>query len=306
MAGKDLNKRPIIIKRVKKVAGGHHGGAWKVAYADFVTAMMAFFLLLWLLAQAPKEKLVGLADYFTPTVGINGKVGSQEKGAQGDIDVGIKQRAAGAPAVIYGAPPTTGDIKQAPETNIIDKGENTEQTAITVTENKAEQIAQELEKKKFDEINQELQQAIEKNPELSDFKNNIQVKQTQEGLQIEITDLEGISMFERGGTTLNIDIQPLLAKVADVVRKTDNKVAIVGHTDGISYGGKRDYSNWELSTDRANASRRFLTETGLDENRIFRVEGKADQEHFDKEHPEAPQNRRISIILLKKSIAPVD
>ena len=306
MAGKDLNKRPIIIKRVKKVAGGHHGGAWKVAYADFVTAMMAFFLLLWLLAQAPKEKLVGLADYFTPTVGINGKIGRQDKGAQGDIDIGVKTKAAGAPAVIYGAPPTTGDIKQAPETDIADKDENVDQGTVQITETKAEQIAQELEKKKFDEVNKELQQAIQKNPELSDFKDNIQVKQTQEGLKIEIMDLEGVSMFERGGTTLNIDVQPLLAKVAEVIRKTDNKVAIVGHTDGVSYSGKRDYSNWELSADRANASRRFLTATGLDEKRIYRVEGKADQEHFDKAHPEAPQNRRISIILLKKSIAPVN
>jgi chemotaxis protein MotB len=308
-AAKDPNKRPIIIKKVKKVSGGgHHGGAWKVAYADFVTAMMAFFLLLWLIAQVPKEKLKGIAEYFTPTVGVKGQVGKQENGATGDIAIGVKDEAAGAPAVVFGAPPTTGAVVKAPETDIVQDSEDYDQRMgeLKVTEKTAEAIAAELEKKKFDEVQQELKDAIEKNPELKEFKDNLQIKQTQEGLQIEITDLEGISMFERGGTTLNVDVQPLLAKVADIVRKTDNKIAIVGHTDAVAYGSGREYSNWELSSDRANASRRFLTETGLDEKRIFRVEGKADKDSFNPDDPEAAQNRRISIILLKKSIAPVD
>jgi chemotaxis protein MotB len=310
MAGpKDPNKRPVIIKKVKKVSGGgHHGGAWKVAYADFVTAMMAFFLLLWLIAQVPKEKLQGIAEYFTPTVGVKNLVGRDENGASGDIAVGVKTEAASAPSVVFGAPPTTGDVVKAPETDIVQDSEYYDQRVgeLKVTQQTAEAIAAELEKKDFEKVESELKQAIEKNPELREFKDNLQIKQTQEGLQIEITDLEGISMFERGSTTLSVDVQPLLAKVADVVRKTDNKIAIVGHTDSVGYSGVRDYSNWELSADRANASRRFLTQTGLDEKRIFRVEGKADKDQFDPTNPEAPRNRRISIILLKKSIAPVN
>ena len=305
---KDAGKRPIIIKKVKRYGGGHHGGAWKVAYADFVTAMMAFFLLLWLITQVPKENLQGLADYFTPTVGIKGQVGSNEHGATGDIDVGIKSKAAGMPAVLFGAPPTTGPIVKTPETDIIHDADYDDVSAqpTQVTETKAQEIAKELEKKNFEKVQKELEQAIENSPELKNFKNNIQIKQTNEGLQIEITDLEGMSMFEVGSTNLNLMVQPLLAKVSDAIKKTDNKVAIVGHTDSLSYSGAREYGNWELSSDRANASRRFLVNTGLDEKRVFRVEGKADTEHFDPKQPESPRNRRISIILLKKSIAPVN
>jgi len=274
---RDPNKRPIIIKRIKKVAGGHHGGAWKVAYADFVTAMMAFFLLLWLLAQAPKEKLVGLADYFTPTVGLKDKAGAGLKGATGDIDVGIKIKAAGSPNVMPGAPPTEGDIAKAPETD----DETEHQEKLQVNKSDAEEIAQALEKKKFDEIKKELTDAIEKTPELKEFKNNLQIKQTAEGLQIEITDLGTTSMFEVGSSNLKDEIKPLLAKVSETIGKVDNKVSIIGHTDSLGYKGHNNgYSNWELSSDRANASRRFLAEAGLDTNRVFKVEGKADREHL--------------------------
>ncbi len=303
-AGKDADnskKRPIIIKRIKKGGGGHHGGAWKVAYADFVTAMMAFFLLLWLLNQVPQEKLKGLSDYFTPTVGIKGMIGQNEKGMSGDVDAGPKMKSGGTPSVVFGAPPTTGDVAKAPETDIMDVGDYY-QEKLQVTESKAEEISSELEKKKFERIQDEINKAIEDSPELKEFKKNMQVTQTQEGLQIEVTDLEGVSMFELGSSSLKTEIQPLLAKVTEVIRKTDNKVAIVGHTDSLSYSGKRDYSNWELSSDRANASRRFLEASGLDDGRIYRVEGKADKDHFDEKDPISPRNRRISIILLKKSI----
>ena len=134
----------------------------------------------------------------------------------------------------------------------------------------------------------------------------MKVTQTQEGLQIEITDLGDVSMFEVGSSNLKAEIKPLLAKVSETVAKVDNKVSIIGHTDSLGYKGAKGYSNWELSADRANASRRFLTDSGLGGDRIFKVEGKADKEHLVKDDPASAQNRRISIILLKKSIAPVD
>ncbi len=304
MPAKDPNKRPIIIKKVKKVAGGHHGGAWKVAYADFVTAMMAFFLLLWLLAQAPKEKLVGLADYFTPTVGLKDKAGSGMKGAPGNIDIGIKTKAASTPSVMQGAPATEGEVAKAPESD--DEKDRDNPDKIEITKADAEEIAQKLEKEKFEEVKKELTDAIEKTPELKEFKNNLQIKQTAEGLQIEITDLGNISMFEVGSSNLKAEIKPLLAKVSETITKVDNKVSIIGHTDSLGYKGNNGYSNWELSSDRANASRRFLTDSGLNSERIFKVEGKADRDHLVKEDPNSAQNRRISIILLKKSIAPTD
>lgn len=300
---KDPSKRPIIIKKIKKGGHAHHGGAWKVAYADFVTAMMAFFLLLWLLAQAPKEKLVGLADYFAPTVGLKERVGVGLKGASGDIDNGIKIKPGGMPSVMPGAPPTTGDVPQAPQA---DTDEIVEEEKLEVSQNEAEKIAEALDKKHFDEIQKELKEAIEKNPELKEFQDNIKVTQTAEGLQIEITDLDGISMFEIGSSNLRIQTQPLIAKISETIQKVDNKVSIIGHTDSLGYKNSGDYSNWELSSDRANASRRFLVNTGLEEDRVFKVEGKADREPMAKNDPSAPQNRRISIILLKKSLVPVD
>ena len=296
----DPNKRPIIIKRIKKVSGGHHGGAWKVAYADFVTAMMAFFLLLWLLAQVPKEKLVGIADYFKPTIGVKQKAGIGTKGAVGEIEVGIKTKAANTPAVMPGAPDSEGDVAKTPEND-----DDNDKLHINKTD--AEEIAQKVEEQHFEEIKKELNDAIDKSPELKQFKDNLQIKQTAEGLQIEITDLGNTSMFEVGSSNLKPEIKPLLAKVSETISKVDNKVSITGHTDSLGYKGTNNgYSNWELSSDRANASRRFLSENGLDANRVFKVEGKADREPLIKKDPASAQNRRISIILLKKSIAPVD
>lgn len=302
----DPNKRPIIVKKIKKVSGGHHGGAWKVAYADFVTAMMAFFLLLWLLAQVPKDKLRGISDYFKPTVGIKEKVGVGLKGASGEIDNGIKTKQAAAPNVMQGAPPQEGDIAKAPTTDDSTEAENPDNSAekLQVNKNEAEEIAAAVDKKHFEEIQKELNDAIEKTPELKEFKNNLQIKQTQEGLQIEITDLGNTSMFEIGSSKLKAATQPLLAKVAETIGKVDNKVSIIGHTDSLNYKNANGYSNWELSADRANSSRRFLVESGLNQDRIFKVEGKADRDHLVKDDPNSAQNRRISIILLKKSLAP--
>jgi len=327
----DNSKRPIIIIKIKKVSGGgHHGGAWKVAYADFVTAMMAFFLLLWLVSQVPTEKLSGLADYFTPTAGLKGQVGNSGRGGQGRDEDGILKDGGATPNIVYGAPDNSGDIAKAAETNkeTEDEYEGSEfedvpkfdsptdgvsaevkdkaADKIEVDTKDAEKIEEALEKKRFDEIAQDLKEQIAKTPELAEFAENLKIDQTEEGLRIQLTDLEGVSMFKSGEAELNIDTEPLLAKVSELLQSLNNKISIIGHTDSAPFNGKPNYSNWELSADRANASRRFLMEAGIDSKRIYKVEGMADSLHFVPENPVDPKNRRISIIILKKSIAPVE
>jgi chemotaxis protein MotB len=318
----DNSKRPIIIKKVKKVSGGgHHGGAWKVAYADFVTAMMAFFLLLWLVSQVPTEKLSSLADYFTPTAGLKGQVGNSGKGGQGREEDGILKDGGSTPNIVYGAPDNSGDIAKAAETNVETENEfegsqfedapefetpTDAKEKIEVAEKDAEKIEEALEKKRFDEIAENLKEQIEKSPELAAFADNLKIDQTEDGLRIQLTDLEGVSMFKSGDSELNIDTEPLLAKVSELLQSVDNKISIIGHTDSVPFNGKPNYSNWELSADRANASRRFLLDTGVDPKRLYKVEGMADSLHYNPENPEDPQNRRISIIIMKKSIAPVN
>lgn len=335
--------KPIIIKKIKKVSGGgHHGGAWKVAYADFVTAMMAFFLLLWLLQSTPTEKLTGIADYFTPTAGLKGKVGDTGRGGQGRSEDGIMKDGGSTPSLVYGAPDNSGDIAKVAETNKeterefegaefeappdfetptdgANKKENKANKAdaqtkiaekkdnkIEVSENDAEKIEQALEQKRFDDIAKNLQEQISKSPELASFAQNLKVDQTEQGLRIQITDLDGVSMFKSGAADLNIEVEPLLAKVSEVIQGVDNKIAIIGHTDSVPYSGKDNYTNWELSADRANASRRFLLDAGVEPTRIYKIEGMADRFHLDGQHPESPENRRISIIIMKKSVAPIN
>ena len=313
--------RPIIVKKIIVEAhAGHHGGAWKVAYADFVTAMMAFFLLLWLVSQVPTEKLSGLADYFTPTAGLKGQVGNSGKGGQGREEEGILKDGGSTPNIVYGAPDNFGDIAKAAETNKETENEyegaefedapefeipTAAKEKIEVSENDAEKIEEALEKKRFEEIAENLKAEIEKTPELAEFAQNLKIDQTEQGLRIQITDLDGVSMFQSGDSELNINAEPLLAKVSELLQSVDNKISIIGHTDSVPFNGKPNYSNWELSADRANASRRFLLDTGVNNTRIYKVEGMADSLHFMPENPEDPQNRRISIILMKKSIAPV-
>ncbi len=328
------NNRPIIIKKIKKSGGGgHHGGAWKVAYADFVTAMMAFFLLLWLVGQVPSEKLSGLADHFTPTAGLKGKVGDTGKGGMGKGEDGRLKDGGSTPSVVFGAPDNTGDIAKAAETDkeTEDEFEGSEfeeapefdrptagtdqvqpeivedsEKSLEISKNDAEVIEAALEKERFDEISKELEAQIKGSPELKDFAENLKIDQTDQGLRIQITDLAGVSMFQSGQTELNIDTEPLLAKVSELIQSVDNRVAIIGHTDSVPFNGRDGYSNWELSADRANASRRFLMQTGIEKHRIYKVEGMADSSHYVPDDPKNPQNRRISIILLKESIAPTN
>ncbi len=302
------NAPPIIIKRVKKAAHAHHGGAWKVAYADFVTAMMAFFLLLWLLQATTEEQKLGIADYFSPasisrnTSGAGGMLGGRtftKKGAnrhdQSPVGVMIK------------LPTNLPDWD-----NIGDPVENTatEETGAGAREESApgqpndtalEEMRAERAAEQFAKAEQALRQAIEEVPELESLVNNLLIDQTPEGMRIQIVDAEGKSMFPLSSARMYEHTRKLLGLVADAVRTLPQQIAVKGHTDAAPFVNDNGYSNWELSTDRANSSRRALIEAGLPTARIASVVGLADTEHLDEDDPLSPRNRRISIILLREN-----
>jgi chemotaxis protein MotB len=305
----------IIIKKIKKVVGGgHHGGAWKVAYADFVTAMMAFFLLLWLLNATTEEQKKGIAEYFSPVTTFTPDSVSESPSGSGGVMGGRSMISEGAlvndtsPIGITVALP--GSKEEASEqsedpTDDTEAGQRPakvdEDATQAVDRAEIDKLAREMEEERFAEAEAELRQALESVPDLSDFAKNLVVDQTPEGLRIQIIDQEGRSMFSSGSAEMFPHTQRLLALVADAVKKLDNPVAIKGHTDSTPYTSRKDYSNWELSTDRANSSRRALLAGGLPAARIASVVGRADQEHFIPDEPYSPRNRRISIVLLRQA-----
>lgn len=278
------HNQPIIInKKVKKGDGhGHHGGAWKVAYADFVTAMMAFFLLLWLLSTTTEEQRSGIADYFTPTTSTIAQV----SGAGGILagqtvsDSGARIGEGGTPSVVVELTPPSREARQKD----------------------IEELAAKREQEAFETALQALEKAITNSPELSDLRNNIQIDMTPEGMRIQIVDQEGGALFRAGSAEMNARTRQLIGQIAQVVKDLPNDISISGHTDATPFS-RGDYTNWELSSDRANSSRRELIGSGIDPSRIVQVVGKADQEPLVEEDPFLPQNRRVSIVL--RRAAPV-
>ncbi len=280
----DKNKRPIVIKRIKKVAAGHHGGAWKIAYADFVTAMMAFFLLMWLLGSTAKGDLQGIAEYFkTPLkVALMGGTGS------GDSSSIIK--GGGQDLTRSEGQVKSGELP--PEKKVINlKAANDEFLRMAAKE--------EIERLK--ELKAKIEAAIENNKKLQQFKKQILLDLTTEGLRIQIVDEKNRPMFQSGSADLESYTRDILREIGKMLNDMPNKVSLSGHTDAQPYvtaGGK--YSNWELSADRANASRRELIVGGLADEKIVRVVGLSSAVLFDKELPLNPINRRISIIVMNK------
>ena len=276
----DDTQQPIVVKKIKKGGGGAHGGAWKIAYADFVTAMMAFFLLMWLLGSVNKAKLQGISDYFkTPLkVALSGGqgVGEQTSIIKGGGDDITKK--------------TTLDTKRSEESEQTKKKpeENTEQ-------NKAQEAA------RLSELKEKLNTLIESNPKLQQFKNQIKIDITSEGLRIQIVDDQNRPMFDSGSAVMKSYTRDILHEIGRTLNDVPNRISLSGHTDSVQYAsGLRGYSNWELSADRANASRRELLTGGLLQTKILRVVGLADAVPFLKNDPAAPINRRISIIVMKK------
>jgi chemotaxis protein MotB len=280
----DKNKRPIVIKRIKKVAAGHHGGAWKIAYADFVTAMMAFFLLMWLLGSTSKGDLKGIAEYFkTPLyVALSGGTGS------GDSSSIIK---GGGQDLTR----SEGQVKQ---------GELTPEKK-TINLKAAQQEFLRLEKikeiDKLKELKQKIETAIDSNLKLQKFKSQILLDLTTEGLRIQIVDEQNRPMFQSGSARLEPYTREILQEIGKMLNEVNNKVSLSGHTDSAVFtGGSKGYSNWELSADRANASRRELIVGGMSEDKIVRVVGLSSAVLFNKEDPLSPVNRRISLIVMNK------
>jgi chemotaxis protein MotB len=276
----DDTQRPIVIKRIKKVSGGgHSGGAWKIAYADFVTAMMAFFLLMWLLGSTTKAQMEGIAQYFkTPLkVALAGGTGS------GDSSSVIK---GGGTDLTR----RTGQVKQ---------GEVEAKKTINLEANRTEQVKQES--ARLENLKATLEKAIASNPKMAQFKKQLKVDITSEGLRIQIVDDKNRPMFDSGGAVMKPYTRDILREIGKTLNEVPNRISLSGHTDAVGYsGGERGYSNWELSADRANASRRELVAGGLEEGKVLRVVGLGSAVPFDKEDPNASVNRRISIIVMNK------
>lgn len=280
----DANKRPIVIKRIKKVAGGAHGGAWKIAYADFVTAMMAFFLLMWLLGSTTSGDLEGIAEYFsTPLkVALSGGKGS------GDA---ISILTGGGQTITR----TAGQVKSGE--NVPDKKKIND----NISEQQALRLARQKEAKKLQELKASIERVIEGNPNLQKFKKQILLDITSEGLRIQIVDEKNRAMFQTGSSQLEPYTKEILHEIGRMLNDVPNKISLSGHTDAAVYSaGGKGYSNWELSADRANASRRELIMGGMAEDKVVRVVGLSSAVLFNKEDPLNPSNRRISMIVMNK------
>jgi chemotaxis protein MotB len=302
--------RPIIIKRIKKTGGAHHGGAWKVAYADFVTAMMAFFLLLWLLNAVTEEQKKGIAQYFKPTIAPQNQQ-SQDAVLNGQPAVMTAVEGASAAQATVDVEDAQEDAEDNPTPSDSDSDQNPvpaeedEKAEKPVDVKEAQEVVAKAEQQQFEDVKKKIEQQIQQDPGLADLKNNIDIQQTPEGLLIQLLDKEKVSMFPTGSASMNERSRQLLSLVAHVVAPLDNKLSISGHTDATPYRGRADYSNWELSTDRANAARRALVINGVDGKRIANVSGRADTDPKIKDDPLSPENRRISIVLLRdKPAAP--
>ena len=344
---------PVIIKRIEEDGeGGHHGGGWKVAYADFMTAMMAFFLLLWILAASDEEKLRGLADYFTPSLSDQGGRGdgilegsvlgpdgvlsgtdgprsevqlpsvgqenplsvfdSRLKDARTQVVIEYEPAPAAAADGSGGTERTQGAGGSMPyDSTVPAAGESEVQTEGEPGELSAElqqQLQQEMQEQQEQErearetqleaLEQEIARAIDARPDLQDLLGNIRFVRTPEGLNVQILDQEGRSMFGLGSSRIEDHTRELIEIIGRAISEMPYPVNIAGHTDSLPFSRESGYSNWELSADRANATRRILVGTGVSPARIERISGLADTVPLTPETPDAPQNRRIDILLV--------
>ena len=288
MAGANKERPIIIIKRKRAGGAAHHGGAWKVAYADFVTAMMAFFMVMWLVASVTKEQRAAMFEYFkNPSM----EQGKSTKAAPGQAGPG------GASTSVI----DLGGGLDAPKTSKAEEDKGLGEPTAQVTEVEARKTAQEAEKKQLESLMDELREAIDKSQALEPFKDQLLLDITPEGLRIQIVDKQNRPMFDLGKSNLKDYTSAILREVAKYLNSVPNRISLSGHTDDKAYVGVRGYTNWELSADRANAARRALLDGGLATRKIARVVGLASSVLFDKANPNNPINRRISIIVMTKS-----
>ena len=281
MAGDSKKLQPIIVKRIKRGGHAHHGGAWKIAYADFVTAMMAFFLLMWLLGSTTEGDKKGIADYFSSPLKI--ALLSSGSGA-GDSSHVIR---GGGQDLTR----TTGQVK---------RGEiAAERAHVNLKALKAEQIRAEI--ARLEDLKNKVEQRMRANAKLNQLAGQIRLDMTRDGLRIQIVDDQNRPMFDSGSAIVKPYMRELLREIGNVLAEVPNHLTLEGHTDSASFGGgDRGYSNWELSADRANSSRRELIAGGLPDDRVLRVQGLASSALFNKDDPLSPVNRRISIIVMNQ------
>ncbi len=278
------DKRPIVIKRIKRIAAGHHGGAWKIAYADFVTAMMAFFLLMWLLGSTTKGDLQGIEDYFKTPLKVALAGGSGSGDSSSVIKGGGKDLTRSEGQVKRGDLPS--------EKRVIN---------LKATEQEFQRLERERELNKLKALKANIEKAIESNDKLSKFKNQILLDITSEGLRIQIVDEKNRPMFRLGSTQLEPYTRDILHAIGKMLNEVPNRISLSGHTDAHLYASEKSgYNNWDLSADRANASRRELIAGGMDPGKIARVVGLSSAVLLNKNDPYDPINRRISIIVMNK------
>jgi len=280
MAGDAKKLQPIIVKKIKK--GGHsaHGGAWKIAYADFVTAMMAFFLLMWLLGSTTEGDKKGIADYFQSPLKV------AMLGGSGSGEATSLVKGGGDNLAKQGGQVRNGDVEQKRRSNDLKA---------------MREAAAAAERERLKALRTRVDEVLANSPKLAEFKSQIRLDLTRDGLRIQIVDDQKRAMFPSGGATVEPYMREILRAIGSVLTEVPNRLTLEGHTDAQGFSaGERGYSNWELSSDRANASRRELLAGGLDDKRILRVQGLAASVPFDRERPTDPINRRISIIVMTR------
>lgn len=294
---------PIIIKRIVKGDHAHHGGAWKVAYADFVTAMMAFFLLMWLINTTTPEQKRGIADYFAPQSisqtlsGSGGILGGKVMGQE-------SARAGGAVSVFQNnSPPAKANNSHSAQNGASQGGTNSSQNASSDSKAQnpdADSNSSSAQNGEFAHAAEAIHQAIKDNPDIATLSTQVVMDNTPDGMRIQLVDQDGRPMFQQGTAVPMPYTRELLQTVAKIISRLPNRISIAGHTEAkpFSSGGM---SNWELSAARANVGRTILTAAGLDSDRIYEVAGKAGAEPLLPEDPNASANRRLSIVLMREA-----
>ena len=277
-------KPTVIVRRVKKKGhAAHHGGSWKVAYADFVTAMMAFFLVLWLVASTSKPERGAISEYFRNPSPLSGTSSTPAPGMAGPGGASTSMIKLGGAA----------DVSRGTSNDPFQNQQESIPKAV-------DPDTRQQEKKQLEALMQELTEAISKSQALEPFKDQLLLDLTPEGLRVQIVDKQNRPMFDLGGSALKPYTQTILRELANYLNHVPNRISLTGHTDTAAYSTQHGYGNWELSADRANAARRALVDGGLDEAKVTRVVGLASSVLFDKANPANPINRRISIVVMTR------
>jgi chemotaxis protein MotB len=297
---------PIIIKKIIDDGhGGAHGGAWKIALADMMTAMMAFFLLMWLLGAANEQQRKSVADYFKPTSHSNvtmGKLAGSDGmlGGRSVIDPDGFPFSAKQTATMERLTPRSqgGPTENDPAPNAEER--NNPNDPSTMSDEDKKKLKEEVDQANFEKLEKEVKEQLEKNPKLQNLKDQVKFARDKEGLRIEIIDKADFAMFGLGTTTMTPRAQALISEVAKTVQALENKLAVRGHTDSVAFANTDGRNNWSLSAERAEETRKILEKTGLKTDRFAKIEGVADTAPYNPNDPKDPRNRRISITVMNR------